>query len=225
MALFRRDPLKAAEADVTSLSARLDSLRVRMGKAQGVAETAIAEQRRLLVETDGGDAAALRKAGDAARKAQDDVAAYQEAERELVRLVGEAQARTSAERDRIERERLARAIEDKAAALTACVVVEEQAVRVLAEAHQATRLAAYAAITSIGPAIDAESLIGELKAVSLHVAYPVEFSVAPFSRSLAAPCSTLSSAASTYLAQLRAEAEAIRSGTAPLQASGASEAT
>ncbi|TXN27136.1 hypothetical protein [Methylobacterium sp. WL19] len=187
-----------------------------MAEAVTRAEAAAVEQRRLLIETDDADPAALKRAGDACRKTADDRTALEDAARVLTEMVAEAQARVAAEQDRVVRERVADAMERQAEALATCISAEERAVQALAEAHQATRLAAYGAIRGIGPMIDAESLIGEVKAVALHVAYPMEFSIAPFSRSLGAPCSTLGNAASTYLSQLRSEAEAIRSGAAAL---------
>lgn len=220
---LNRDPLKAAEAEIVSLTSRRDGVLRRLTDATAKANAMAAEHRRLLIETDSPETSALKKAAEANRKAQDDKTALEDAARVLAEMLAEAQAKRSAEQDRIERDRLAHAIEEKAAALAACITAEERAVQALAEAHQATRVAAHAAITRIGPAIDAESLIGELKAVSLHVAYPVEFSVAPFSRSLAAPCSTLGSAASMYMAQLWAEAEALRNGTTPLQSPDTAE--
>lgn len=215
MALFRRDPLKAAEADVASLSARLDSLRVRMGKAQGLAETAIAEQRRLLIETDGADAAALRKSGDAARKAQDDVAAYQEAERELVRLVGEAQARTAAERDRIERERVAAERAKQVDRIEAAVAKVDAAARALAAAHGEMRTAAFAGIDP-DPIAGPGSFIGQVSALVLHVMDPLTYSPPLASLDVTTGRHNVNSpieAAAPMLAALRARADEVRTGT------------
>lgn len=216
MGVFRRDPVKAAQAEIVSLSDRLEGVRARLAKARVAADAAVAEQRRLLIETDGNDAAAMKRAGDAVRKTSDELAALQDADRALVELVAEACDRATAEADKVERERVAGAMEKQADTLASCIAAEERAVRTLAEAHQATRLAAYGAIHGVGPMVDAESLIGEVKAVARHVAYPLEYAVAPFSRSLGAPCSTLETAASTYLDRLRREAAAIRSGGAPV---------
>lgn len=225
MGIFRRDPMKAVEAEIASLTTRRDGVMKRLVDATAMLNAAAAEQRRLLIESDSTDATTLKKAGDACRKAQDTKEALEDAARVLAEMIAEAEAKVAADRERVERERLVRAVEDRAAALAACIAAEEQAVQALAQAHQATRLAAFAAFPGVAaPGADADSLIGEVKAVALHVAYPMEYSSAPFSRSLSAPCATLGQAASTYLASLRARAEAIRTGTTPLSLPTVAEA-
>lgn len=219
MGLFRRDPQKAAQAEIANLTTRRDGVLKRLANASAKADAAAAEQRRLLIETDTPDAAALRRAGEACRRAQDDKAALEDAARTLAQQIAEAEAALAAEQERVQGEERAAAIDATAAALAACIADEERAVRALAQAHQATRLAAYSALTDTGPEIDATSLIGELKAVALHLAYPFEYTVAPFSRSRGAPCTSLTEAASTYLDRLRSEAGTIRDGRKALPAS------
>jgi hypothetical protein len=94
---FRRGPFKAAEADLASLTARRDGVLRRLPDAVTKADTAAAEQRRLLIETDGADPVAMKKAGDACRKTADDQAALEDAARVLAEMVAEAQARVTVE--------------------------------------------------------------------------------------------------------------------------------
>ena len=60
-----------------------------------------------MTDTDGNDAVAMKRAGDACRKANDDRAALEDAAKVLGEMIAEAQAKVQAERDRLERERVA----------------------------------------------------------------------------------------------------------------------
>src|SRR4051794_19264347 len=79
MAFLGRNPLKTAEADLANLTSRRESVLKRLADASAKADEAAAAQRALLIESDNADAAAMKRAGEACRKTQDDVAALQDA--------------------------------------------------------------------------------------------------------------------------------------------------
>lgn len=217
--ILRKNPIKSLESEIGTLTDRRGGVLRRLEDATRAAEAANAEQRRLLIDTDGSDAAALRRAAEACRTAADRRAGLEDAARELASRISDAEQSLAAERDRIERERAAAELTAKIDRLAACIAAEEQAVRALAQAHEATRQAAYSAFPDPADAIAGPSpFIGELKATALHVAFPAEYPIPPFSRSLATRTATLGEAAAGYLATLRTRAEALRTGSAPIAA-------
>lgn len=98
MGIFRRDPMKAAEAEIASLTTRRDGVLRRLVDATAMVNAAAAEQRRLLIEDDTTDAVALKKTREAYRKAQDTKEALEDAARTLAEMVAEAEAKLAAER-------------------------------------------------------------------------------------------------------------------------------
>ncbi|MCJ2082693.1 hypothetical protein [Methylobacterium sp. J-090] len=214
MGMFSRDPMKAAQADLVSLTARHEGVLRRLADAATKADEAAAEQRRLLIETDGADAVALKKAGDTCRKTADDRAALEDAARVLAEMIAEAQARLQTERDRIERSRIADERLAHVARIEAAVAKVDTASRALAEAHRAMAATVEAGVDP-DPIGGPSAFVGQVTALVLHVALPraytpplTYFDTATGQFTVTTP----SEAAAPMLAALRQRAEDIRGG-------------
>lgn len=215
MGIFRRDPMKAAEADIVSLTVRHEGVLKRLADATARAEAATVEQRRLLTDTDGNDAVAMKRVGDACRKANDDQAALQDASRVLVEMIAEAQAKLAAEQDRIERERVAVERTKQVDRIEAAVAKVDAASRILADAHSELSATADAGIDP-DPIGGPGAFVGQVTSLVLHVAFPRLYSVpaAYFDATTGGhTVSTPGEVAAPMLAALRQRIEGIRSGT------------
>lgn len=215
MGIFSRDPMKAAEADMVSLTTRHEGLKARLAQAAARSAAALAEQRKLLVTTDGNDAVAMKKASDACRKTADEQAALEDATRVLGEMVAEAQARLQTERDRIERSRIADERLAHLALIEAAVAKVDTASHALAEAHREMAAAVEAGVDP-DPIGGPSAFVGQVTALVLHVALPraytpplTYFDTATGQFTVTTP----SEAAAPMLAALRQRAEDIRGGT------------
>jgi hypothetical protein len=108
MAFLRKsDPIRSAENALASLRKRHDELGLLLTAATTKAEHAAMNRRRLLIEADLADTAALDRSEQACGAADDRKRALEDALRTIAEQIANTEAQLTAERDRIERERSA----------------------------------------------------------------------------------------------------------------------
>ncbi|KAA2236949.1 hypothetical protein [Salinarimonas soli] len=213
----RRSPIAKLETELVDLTRRRTDLETRLAQARATADTATAERRRFLVETDGADARAFSKIEAACRDAADRVAGLEDAVTTVADRISTTEAAITDAKAKADRERVANQIDDGAEAIDKAARNLREAMKATGQAYAALRQALRSGGFRLGDHVDAESFAKAALAEGIEMLDPgfCRSAARMFIQGYGDPAETVRKIQTDEARRL---ADAVRSGTMPIAA-------